>query len=119
MNLTYIKNYTGSIVTIINSYIVPVLFAIAFLYFLYGIYKYFILGADSDSERAKGRQFALWGVIGFAIIVSVWGLVNVVMTTLGLSSTSAPAIPTIGGSGSGVTQQMMLEQNFGAGAPGQ
>lgn len=119
MNLNYIEDYADSIVIIINSYIIPALFAVAFLYFLYGIYKYFIYNGDSDSERAKGRQFALWGVIGFAIIVSVWGLVNVVMATLGLSSSSAPAIPTIGGSGSGVSQQTMLEQNFGAGAPGQ
>ncbi|MFA6408264.1 MAG: hypothetical protein WCW36_02200 [Candidatus Paceibacterota bacterium] len=101
INTTYIKGYSDSIILIINSYIVPSLMAVAFIVFLWGVYKYFIFNGDSDTERAKGRDFVLWGVIGFVIITSVWGLVNMVSDTLGLTASHAPALPTLGGSAAG------------------
>jgi ABC-type dipeptide/oligopeptide/nickel transport system permease subunit len=95
INLGAITPYSTGIIDLINKVIVPVLFAVAFLYFIYGVYKYFILGADNDTERATGRQFVLWSVIGFAVILSVWGLVNVVLATFNLTSGSAPRYPTL------------------------
>ena len=80
----YLQGYKDNILYIINSYFVPVLIAIAFITFLWGVYKYFILGAASDTERATGRQFVLWGIIGLVIILTVWGLVAIVGGTLGL-----------------------------------
>lgn len=104
INATYIAGYANSIVGIINGILVPTLIAIAFIVFLYGIFKYFIKGADSDKERETGRTFALYGVIGFVILFSVWGLVWIFMSTLGLSTTNAPAFPAIPGSSSGQSQ---------------
>lgn len=96
MNLSYVQSYATTIIVAINSYIVPVLFAIAFLYFIYGIYKYFIYGAADDTSRANGRQFILWGLIGFAVIVSIWGLVALAGNILGLTpGGSVPAYPTL------------------------
>lgn len=85
INLPVIKTYSNGIIGFINTVLVPVLFAIAFLYFVYGVYKYFILGADSDTERATGRQFVLWSLVGFVVILSVWGLVAVLSQTLGIA----------------------------------
>lgn len=102
INTTIIKGYSDSIIGIINTILVPVLIAIAFITFLWGVYKYFILGADNETQRETGRQFTLWGIIGFVIILSLWGIVNLFMGTLGLSVGTAPKFPTIGGS-TGVT----------------
>ncbi|HCR52517.1 TPA: hypothetical protein DIV48_02605 [Candidatus Kaiserbacteria bacterium] len=93
INPTYLQGYSQSIVGVINSLLVPVLIAVAFIVFLYGVYKYFILGADDEAERATGRQFTLWGIIGFVVILSVWALVYIVMTTFGLSIMAAPPTP--------------------------
>lgn len=82
MNLTVIRSYTDSILFIVNFVFVPVIMAVALLTFFWGVYKYFILGADSDGDRETGRKFVLWGIIGFAVIASVWGLVWVVGGTL-------------------------------------
>lgn len=90
INVSYLQYYSDSIIGIINNLIVPVLMAVAFLYFLLGVYKYFIQGADSDSDRATGRQFVLWGVIGFVVIFSVWGLVSIVGGTFNLAPGGAP-----------------------------
>jgi hypothetical protein len=96
INLNVIQPYATGIINVINSIFVPVLIAVAFIVFLWGVYKYFILGADSDTERATGRQFVLWGIIGFVIIFSLWGLVNIVGGTLGFSfTTPAPKPPRI------------------------
>jgi hypothetical protein len=93
-NVNAIKPYSDAIIIVINTIAVPVLMAIAFIVFLWGVYKYFILGADNDKERETGRQFVLWGIIGFVIILSVWGLVNIVKATFGLSGGNNPNPPT-------------------------
>lgn len=86
---------TGSngIISVINSILVPALIAIAFITFLWGVYKYFILGAADEKSRTDGRQFVLWGVIGFVVILSVWALVTIVISTFNLTGTT-PTPPT-------------------------
>lgn len=96
IDVLYIKGYTDSISTIINLYLVPALIAVAFIVFIFGVYKYFIQGAASDTEREKGRTFTLYGIIGLVIIFSVWGIVSIFMSTLNLPDQNAPNPPTIG-----------------------
>lgn len=96
INASYLLGYKNSIVFIINGLVAPVLLAIAFISFLFGVYRYFILGADNDTERATGRQFILWGIIGFVVIFSLWGLVAVVGSTFGLTAGGdAPPYPKL------------------------
>ena len=96
MNLGILQAYTGNILYIINAFLVPVLIAIAFITFLWGVYKYFILGATNDTERQTGRQFVLWGIIGFIVILSVWGLVAIVGGSFGLApGGGAPPYPKL------------------------
>lgn len=96
INVSYLQGYSNSVIDIINVIIVPVLMAIALLVFLWGVYKYFIQGAADEKSREDGRQFTLWGLIGFVVIVSVWGIVAIFMSTLGLTTTNAPPPPTFG-----------------------
>lgn len=93
--MSLVKGYADSIISIINDVFVPVLFAIAFLYFVWGIYKYFILGATEEAAKGEGRQFVLWSLIGFAVILSLWGLVNVVTSVFNLTGTLAPNPPRL------------------------
>ena len=98
MNLSFLQGYATNIKDIINLYFIPALIAIAFVTFLWGIYKYFIQGADNEEAQKKGKAFALYGIIGLVIIFSVWGIVSIFMGTLGLGTTSSPQPPTIWGS---------------------
>ncbi len=96
INTYYLQGYSKSFINIINGLIAPVLLAVAFIFFLYGVYKYFFLGATNETERANGRQFVLWSIIGFVVIFSIWGLVGLLGSTLGLSSGGyAPPYPTL------------------------
>jgi len=95
INPKYLQDYKTGIIWVINFILLPVLVAVAFITFLWGVYKYFILGADSDTERATGRQFVLWGIIGFVIIFTIWSLVNLVSVTLSLPSGNPPKTPML------------------------
>ena len=82
------------LIYLINNVLVPLLFAVAFIVFLYGIAKAYIF-SHGDAEAVKqGHQTILWGLIAFAVMVSIWGLVNVVANTFGLAGSYAPPTPT-------------------------
>ena len=95
INIGALKPYGDSIKGLINDILVPVLFAIAFIVFLWGTFKYFIWGADDEDARKTGRQFVLWGVIGFVVILALWGLVNLLLNILNLPGSSSPPTPPI------------------------
>jgi hypothetical protein len=98
---------------IINNYIVPVVFAVAFLMFLIGVYRYFIAGGASEEKVQEGQKFVLWSVIGFVIMFSIWGLVNLFINTLGFDSNTRPALPKFGAPGNTTNAA-----NTNAGNPG-
>ncbi|HQU08071.1 MAG TPA: hypothetical protein PK539_03405 [Candidatus Paceibacterota bacterium] len=79
--------------SLINGVLVPLIFAIAFIVFLWGMFRYFIAGGDNPEEQEKGKRLLLYGVLGFVIMVSLWGIVNVVAFTFGLGGSSAPPLP--------------------------
>jgi hypothetical protein len=81
---------------IINGIIVPLIFAIAFLFFIFKIYQYFIAGGGNDEKVAEGRKFLAWSLVGFFVMFSVWGLVNIFVSTFGFNAEQRPDIPTFG-----------------------
>lgn len=78
---------------LINRVLVPLLFAVSFIVFLYGIAKAYIFKHGVE-EVESGHQLLLWGLAGFVIMISVWGLVNVIANTFGLAGYGAPRLPT-------------------------
>lgn len=76
------------IITKINKVIInPIiqLLAVASLVaFLWGVFQY-VRNSDSSSEREKGQQHMLWGIVGLFIIFSVFGIVRFVCNSVGQS----------------------------------
>lgn len=83
----------NTILYLINNVAVPLLFAISFIVFLYGIASAYILHPGDEAAVKRGHQLLLWGIIGFVVMISLWGLVNVVANTFGLYGASAPELP--------------------------
>ena len=115
INTQALQPYATSIQSLINDLIVPVILAIAFLVFLWGVYKYFIQGAASDSDREEGRKFALSGIIGFVLIFSLWAIVNILMDTLNLQNNQAPCPPTFS---TGTTNSSPCSNSYNGGSNG-
>ncbi len=76
----------------INNIIVPLVFALAFVVFIIGIFMYFIAGAANEEKRAKGKQIMIYGIIGFFVMISIWGLVHILTGTIRLDN----SVPTQG-----------------------
>lgn len=82
---------------LINGILVPLVFALAFILFLFGVFKFFFSsGAKAEDNRKEGKKFILWGVIAFVVMISLWGIVNLLVSTLNLKSKSMPCLPTFG-----------------------
>lgn len=94
-NLNGVEKFIDNIVQFMNSTLVPLIFAIAFLIFIWGIFKYFILGSDDEGSRETGRTYMMYGIAGFVIMVSVWGIVNLVAEGFGFSNDKIENIPDL------------------------
>ena len=81
---TFIGSGTTGIIGILNVVVIPVIFALVFAAFPWGMVKFFFLSADDEKARASGRSFALWGLLGLVVLFSIWGLVNMLLSTLGI-----------------------------------
>ncbi len=83
------RNFVGSgstgIIGVINTIIVPIIFALAIAVFIWGLAQYFLLSQGDEGKIEKGREFALWGLLGIIVLLSVWGLVNLLLSTLGFA----------------------------------
>lgn len=57
------------------------LMGFAVLAFVYFVIKYFVIPNESSGSRTAASTYLLWSLIGFFIIVSMWGMVNVLRNT--------------------------------------
>lgn len=69
-----------------------VLMGLAVLIFVYNIVQLFI--KPSGDDRAEAKQYLLWSILGFFVILTFWGMVNILIGTFGFSN-NAPTINTI------------------------
>lgn len=62
--------------------LIYLLFAVALIYFLWGVFK-FVAGQNNEEGQEEGKQHMIWGIVGLFIMVSVWGILNFIQSTLG------------------------------------
>lgn len=54
--------------------IIPILFGLAILLFFWGVIR-FVLAAGDPAKAKEGKSFMIWGIVGIAVMASVYGLV--------------------------------------------
>lgn len=74
----------------IEQSVIPLFFGLAFLMFVYGTFRF--MTQEKAEEKEKGRQFMLWGIISFAVMFGVWGLVAILGNTFGVTNV-LPILP--------------------------
>lgn len=70
----------GTLQSIIAG-IVPIIISFGVVVLLWGIAKY-IREADQPQKREEGRQLIVYGIISIFVMVSMWGLINLIVSTI-------------------------------------
>jgi hypothetical protein len=70
--------------------LVPLLIGIAVVYFIWEVFQYTI-AADEDKKKTARTQI-IWGIVGIFVMVSVWGLVNILQSTFGTQNTNSSSV---------------------------
>jgi hypothetical protein len=81
--LNYLDGVLGKIADVIVNPLIRLLFAASLVLFAWGIVK-FVRGAGDESERSIGRRHMLWGIVGMAIMVSVFAVIQIALGPLGV-----------------------------------
>lgn len=76
-----------SLIVRVVGYLNQILFlliGLSVVTFAYYVFKYFIKPNENHDEAGK---YVLYSVIGFFVILSMWGLVNILQNTFGIGNT--------------------------------
>lgn len=68
----------------IGNTIIGILIALAVIFIVYNVLM-FIIKAGTD-ERKTYQNAILWGIVGLAVILSIWGLVAILTNTFGTTT---------------------------------
>lgn len=89
MDFSIIPKAEASVVTLMKSInkviinpIIYFIFALALVYFLYGLVQY-LLSPDNEEIRKTSKHHMLWGIVGLFVMVSVFGIMNLLLNTVG------------------------------------
>ncbi len=72
----------------IVSALIPIVIGIAVLMFLWGVLKY-VTASDEDGQK-EAKTTMISGIVVLFVMVSIWGLVNILGDTLSLNKTAPP-----------------------------
>jgi zinc transporter ZupT len=71
----------GPIITHIVNPIIELMFAIAVVVFVYGVFQLVWNKADGDAHT-RGKNSIWGGLIGMFIMLSAWGIINLISNTV-------------------------------------
>ena len=80
----FVGNGGTGVIGVVNTAVVPLIAAFAFAAFIWGVVDYFFFSRGDPTKLEEGRQFIFWGILGMVVLFSVWGFVNILLSTLGI-----------------------------------
>ncbi len=80
-------DYANAIVDKVKAVIIypliTLLFIVAMLVFLWGVFQYVRNGAD-ESARSEGKRHMIFGIIGFVVMTSAVAILSIARNTFGI-----------------------------------
>jgi hypothetical protein len=91
-----LSNLTGFVnqAKVIIDLLIPMAFALAIIYFFFGVAKY-IGKAGDPKEAAAGKSIMIYGVIAIAVMASLYGIIAYLQNTVGVTAGSTITVPKI------------------------
>ena len=75
-----LDGFIGNVNDMIINPLILFLFALAVVFFLYGVLE-FIFNQENEEKKTTGKSHMLWGIVGIAIMLGVWTLLNMIINT--------------------------------------
>ncbi len=80
----------GELTRVLQEYVfMPIsylLYSVAVLVFFWGLFEFMVsLQADKSDNREKGKRHMIYGVLGFLIMLSVKGIINMIIGLFGIN----------------------------------
>jgi succinate dehydrogenase/fumarate reductase cytochrome b subunit len=88
-NLT-LNKFISNIDTIIINPLIKLLFALAIVFFLYGVFE-FLMNQENEEKKTSGKSHMLWGVIGLTIMLGVWSILGLILNTFNIQGINPQA----------------------------
>lgn len=92
-----IEQRVGSVVQTVGNiinFLIPVAFALAVLYFFYGLAK-FILDSGNEEAKVQGKNIMINGIMALFIMVTLYGIINLLGDFFGIQTNTNSEAPTI------------------------
>ena len=76
-----LETFLTDVNTLIVNPLIMLLFALALVFFLFGVFQ-FIANQENEEKKTAGKRHMLWGLVGLTIMFGVWGIMNMILKTL-------------------------------------
>jgi hypothetical protein len=101
LNLSPIASLLGAVASIIKA-LVPILVSLALVAFLWGLVKY-LWGKEGKVQIDDAKKLMKWGLITLFVMVSVWGIIELMQAAFGINKNAAGRAPQIQYQGANTT----------------
>jgi TRAP-type C4-dicarboxylate transport system permease small subunit len=78
-----LDSFLGNVNEQIINPLITLLFALAIAYFLWGAFEFF-LNQENEEKKTTGKSHMLWGVVGITIMMGVFMIMNVILSTFNI-----------------------------------
>ena len=78
-----LDSFITNVNTMIINPLILFLFALAIVYFLYGVLE-FIMHQDNEEKKISGKNHIVWGIVGITIMLGVWTILSIIMNTFNI-----------------------------------
>lgn len=88
-NIAYASfdSFISNVNKVIINPIIVLLFSLAVVYFLYGVFE-FISNGENEEKRTTGKNHIIWGILGIVIMMGVFTILNMIMATFNIEGVS-------------------------------
>jgi succinate dehydrogenase/fumarate reductase cytochrome b subunit len=83
----------SSVIQLVNNFVdviinplILLLISAALLLFFWGLFR-LLWDLSNGGTGAEGKQHILWGLIGLVIMISVWGIIELIANSIGSDTT--------------------------------
>lgn len=80
---------------LIQRSVIPLIFAIAIVMFVWGAVNFFIISSGEEKKRQEGKQLMIWGIVALTVMLGVWELVAILGDTFGLNTSVLPSVQPV------------------------